>query len=314
MVSYIMQKAGKSVQLDTIEEGVLPFDSGCRRKSTADCHYRAIRNAIMLMHEQFAEPLTLQDMADAAQLSPFHFNRLFRRTTGLSPMIFLSAIRLQQAKYLLMTTRDTITGICFDVGYRSLGTFTTRFTSLVGLPPSHYRRLLDDSTIYLRPLDIRDAIQAYVRQQENGVNPRVKGTISGTIRVTHPFHGLIFVGLFASPLPQEMPVSCAILTNPGYFTLPPVGNGQYYLFAAALDSAQCFLDVVTYGFDQHGCAGRQPIKVSNGVVKGHCDVTISPATWVHPPVLTALPWLLFSHFASGIPSPALGRETTQVAW
>lgn len=297
MVSYIMHKPGQSTLQSDIEMAASFFNSGCRRKSTADFHLHAIRDAITLMHEQFAEPLTLQDMADAAQISPFHFNRVFHRNTGLPPTIFLSSIRLQQAKYLLMTTKDTVTSICFDVGYRSLGTFTSRFAALVGLPPSHYRQLLDEDRVYLRPADIWDSILAFARQQENMVMPRSPGVVSGTVSIKGPCQGPILIGLFTSPLPQGMPVSCTILTSPGHFTMPPVVDGQYYLFAAVLDRSQSFLNTIIYGFDLHGSTGHHPLIISNGKVKSHIDVTIAPATWLHPPILTALPWLLLCQLA-----------------
>lgn len=295
MRSYAMHKQEQLTLNDTIDASSL-FDSGCRRRSTADFHYHAIKRAITLMHERFAEPLTLQDLADAAQLSQFHFNRLFLRATGLPPTVFLGAIRLQQAKHLLMTTNDSVTCICFDVGYRSLGTFTSRFTSLVGLPPSHYRRLLDDQAMYRRPLDIHDNLHMYIKQQEQQFHPQEKGCISGVVRSTSSEPGIIIVGLFASSLPQGAPVSCAILDRPGYFTLPPVADGPYYLFAAHVDATQSLLSSIIAGVTLHGSNGRHPIKLKHGLMKDLVHLTITPTTWLHPPILTTLPWLFLSQF------------------
>ncbi|MFD0592037.1 helix-turn-helix domain-containing protein [Catellatospora coxensis] len=72
--------------------------------------------------------------------SKFHFSRMFQRVTGLSPGRFLSALRLQQAKQLLVTTSFNVSDISLRVGYTSVGTFSTRFTRSVGLSPTIYRR------------------------------------------------------------------------------------------------------------------------------------------------------------------------------
>ena len=79
--------------------------------------------------------LSLRDMADIAYLSPHHFARTFRRVTGISPGEFQCALRLQRAKRLLLTTDLSASGVCFEVGYGSLGIFTSRFTHLVGVSP-----------------------------------------------------------------------------------------------------------------------------------------------------------------------------------
>src|SRR5579884_237494 len=178
------------------------FDSGCQRSSTAALRYHAVERAIVMMRERFMEPLSLQNLADVAQLSPFHFNRIFRRITGVSPSVFLAALRLEQAKKLLLTTKGSVTDICFDVGYTSLGTFTSRFNQLVGMPPSRFRRLAQEEQImHLRPQDLKDMLQNIEHQQDS-----LSGaSLCGAIHSPAPFNGLIFVGVFRDPLPQGKP-------------------------------------------------------------------------------------------------------------
>ena len=79
-------------------------------------------------------------MARAAMFSKFHFSRIFRRVTGVSPGRFLSAIRLQEAKHLLVSTTLNVADISLRVGYNSVGTFSSRFTRSVGMSPTAYRR------------------------------------------------------------------------------------------------------------------------------------------------------------------------------
>src|SRR5204863_6766090 len=81
-----------------------------------------------------------EDLASVAYLSPSHFQRVFHRLIGIPPGEFLSALRLQAARRLLLTTSLSVTDICFEVGYNSIGSFTSRFTHLVGLPPRLLRQ------------------------------------------------------------------------------------------------------------------------------------------------------------------------------
>jgi len=103
--------------------------------STLAAHTSAIEQVIQIMHAHLHEPLSLDDLASAACLRPFHFNRVFRRLIGIPPGEFLSALRLQAARQLLLATSLSVTEICFEVGYSSIGSFTSRFTYMVGLPP-----------------------------------------------------------------------------------------------------------------------------------------------------------------------------------
>src|SRR5579872_1710680 len=109
---------------------------------------RAVECAIQTMHIHLHEALTLEDLADAACLSPYYFHRVFRRQIGIPPGEFLSALRLQAARHLLVTTSLRVTDICFEVGYSSPGSFTSRFTHLVGLSP----RLLRQRASAFEPL------------------------------------------------------------------------------------------------------------------------------------------------------------------
>ena len=111
------------------------------RPSTIAAHHQAVERVIRMMHDRLDEPLTLQEMSRIAYISPCHFNRTFRQITGIPPNQYFYALRLETAKRLLLTTNTSVTDVCFDVGYNSLGTFIRRFTGLVGLSPSRFRSL-----------------------------------------------------------------------------------------------------------------------------------------------------------------------------
>jgi AraC-like DNA-binding protein len=100
---------------------------------------RHLLRAKDLVDARYSEPLTVDDLARAAGLSRFHFSREFRRAFGESPHGYLLTRRLERAAALLRTTDHSIADICFDVGLRSLGSFTTSFTRTFGMSPAAYR-------------------------------------------------------------------------------------------------------------------------------------------------------------------------------
>jgi AraC-like DNA-binding protein len=100
---------------------------------------RHLLRAKDLVDARYIEPLGVQDMARAAGLSRAHFSREFRRTFGESPHSYLLTRRLERAAALLRTTDRPVAEVCFSVGLQSLGSFTTSFTRIYGMPPTAYR-------------------------------------------------------------------------------------------------------------------------------------------------------------------------------
>lgn len=98
---------------------------------------RRVRDRI---DREFAQPLDVDALARDALMSSGHFSRAFRRAYGESPYAYLMTRRIERAMTLLRRGDLSVTEICFAVGCSSLGTFTTRFTELVGVPPTTYRR------------------------------------------------------------------------------------------------------------------------------------------------------------------------------
>ena len=88
---------------------------------------------------RFVEPLGVDELAGAAGLSRAHFSREFRRTFGESPHAYLLTRRLERAAALLRSTDRTVADICFSIGLRSVGSFTTSFTRTYGKSPTAYR-------------------------------------------------------------------------------------------------------------------------------------------------------------------------------
>ena len=92
------------------------------------------------MDRAYAEPLDVPAVAAVAHISPAHFSRTFRQVFGETPHRYLQRRRVERSMFLLRETNRSITDICFDVAFTSLGTFSRTFTEIVGETPSAYRR------------------------------------------------------------------------------------------------------------------------------------------------------------------------------
>jgi AraC-like DNA-binding protein len=99
----------------------------------------ALRRARDFTDRDFARPLTLDSMANVANMSKFHFARTFTKVYGETPRTYLTRRRIERAKDMLRAANLTITEICFLVGFESLGSFSSRFRDLVGMSPTEYR-------------------------------------------------------------------------------------------------------------------------------------------------------------------------------
>ena len=99
-----------------------------------------LRSARDLMDLRYPEPLDLDRMAAEAGFSKFHFARAFKDVYGETPASYLTRRRVERAKDLLRSANLTVTEVCMLVGFSSLGSFSTRFSGLVGMSPSAFQR------------------------------------------------------------------------------------------------------------------------------------------------------------------------------
>ena len=111
----------------------------CVGSAVEDASRRLLR-ARDAMDRAYAEPLDVPTLARIAHVSEAHFIRTFRATFGETPNRYLQRRRVERAMFLLRATDRSVTDICMDVGFSSLGTFSRVFRDVVGEPPSAYRR------------------------------------------------------------------------------------------------------------------------------------------------------------------------------
>jgi len=248
------------------------------RADTALNHHRAVERVISTMHQRLDQNFSLEEMADIAYMSPFHFNRIFRQLTGVPPCQFMSALRLESARRLLLTTKLSVTDVCFEVGYNSLGTFIRRFTGLLGLSPRSMRRLAGSPASLPARLAAPEPV-AELRALRPG--------LSGRISAPADFGGAIFIGLFEDPIPQGRPIGCAVLGTPGAFRVAPVPDGSYHLFAAGLtgfgEAGGLFL------YETALRAGGQRILLRDGRTEDPADLELRQALPTDPPILMTFP-------------------------
>ena len=185
-------------------------------------HERAIR----FIYEKYSEPLSLADIANSAIVSRFHFCRTFKDAIGVTPGRYLSAIRIYQAKRMLLNTRMNVTDIAFAVGYNSLGSFSNHFTDSVGLAPGRFRRISQRGGIALpRP---------------GRASPDPHATVTGSIVFPRGYSvGRVYLGTFDTPIMQRRPAAAVVIEPPAMaspcsFELTGVPHGTWFLRAVAV--------------------------------------------------------------------------------
>nr|WP_018603185.1 helix-turn-helix transcriptional regulator [Mycobacterium sp. 155] len=125
------------------------------------------------MDRDYAQPLDVEALARGVNMSAGHLSRQFKLAYGESPYSYLMTRRIERAMSLLRAGDHLVTEVCFAVGFSSLGTFSTRFTELVGVPPSTYRQQMADSTQGI-PACVAKQVTRPIRNREaSSPNPQL---------------------------------------------------------------------------------------------------------------------------------------------
>ena len=245
-------------------------------------HAASIGLAVDAMRSESDYPFTIETLAEITNFSPFHFARLFRSLIGIPPGEFLTALRYDRAKQLLLTSDLSVTDICFEVGYDSLGTFSTRFKQLVGIGPAGFRALPE----LMDALSIAPPSGTSSIGRENGTTASIQG------RIVNPPAGYnAYVGIFPASIARGRPVAGTRIAATESFTLNELPRGQFRLLCAAVPAGQSQTRHLLPGAELQVASHPDLISIETGFE--HFEITLSMRALgpTDPPVLIALPTL-----------------------
>lgn len=248
--------------------------------------YPEINHAIQFIQDNLHEDLTLEQIARHVSYSPYHFSRIFKQKIGLPPHYFLSSMRIQKAKELLIHTHLSIRDIGLEIGQQSLGTFTTRFTEKVGISPSAFRNTALVTKDHLKKIH---QLSAY--QQQKIAAFTSNQIVKGTIEATPSFRGVILVGLFAKPIPEGLPLYGTILNQAGPFLFNSVKPGKYYLLTTSI-SMEMGSTAMLLTEKTLRAKLDQPVIVNGFDPVSPIKLTLRPPKIDDPPILTSVQVLM----------------------
>jgi len=250
---------------------------------THKSHRQAILRVLPFMRERLTEEIDLRQLAEVAIMSPYHFLRTFRELTGVPPVRFLGVLRIEVAKRLLIETDESILDICQRVGYTSLGSFSTRFAEVVGLPPGRFRQL--GQAFYNDLPALMQVVSSC---------PLAPGApvLAASVERQHPDQ-VVFTGLFSTPIPQGRPMSCAVLLERDQrdFRVAAPRSGTAFLFAVAMDADTAPVDLLVGGSAVRAVGASGPLSFDQGPPQGQV-LRLRSREPLDPPMLLALPLLL----------------------
>ncbi|MFI6928338.1 helix-turn-helix transcriptional regulator [Nonomuraea spiralis] len=243
--------------------------------------------AIANMNERLAEPLELRDHAQTAHMSLFHFHRTFHTITTTTPGRFLTALRIAEAKQMLVRTSTSILDISISVGYSSLGTFTSQFTRLVGLSPGRFRsqarKVADVPVIELMNVNRAPQPDSSPLHLECWVRERPDRA-----------PGLTVIGLFPSHIAQTRPISCTVTTSPGPILVPVSRSSAKVVVLAISMAAEATVEQVLMETSE---ASMYVGRGSDMTLGDHISssevvyIQLRKRQLTDPPLLTAFPLL-----------------------
>lgn len=240
----------------------------------------ALRGCIARMRDDPAAEFRTETAATALGSSPFAFIRAFKAVTGLSPQRFHAAVRIEQAKRLLVETERSVTDISLDVGYSSLGTFVRTFTALVGVSPRHLRRLARGDEAAIEEIGALGA-----------PTPSTGTMLHAELELPLPRGALVAAGLFPQGLPAGLPFDGCFVdpASPRFSLAWPVSRRRASLLVAAVGSFDLG-DAWAGRMNEIQVCGVALLPTMRGT--GRLRLRLRPLMETDPPLLTPVPLLM----------------------
>ncbi len=241
----------------------------------------AVEEAIEYMRNHLEADITSEELADKYCYSTYHFLRAFKEVTGVTPRHFLSALRIDASKQILFTPSSSILKTLLSVGYKSIGSYSSKFKQYVGQSPKKFKSEFE--LLY-------HFINLYKDKKSYQTLPIAFSAITCHIKAPPNFNGLVFVGLFPRPIPDQKPIEGTVLLNEGICTFTHVPKGTYYILAAAIHWSKNPKDYFILDKSLRG-KFEQPIVVGDDTMI-EAEILLRDPRPYDPPILINLPLLL----------------------
>jgi AraC family transcriptional regulator len=246
---------------------------------------QAVLRSIDYMKRKLNEEVTTEELASEAGYSPYHFTRIFKEVTGVSPRHYLSALRIEAGKNLLIhSSSKSILGTMLEIGFQSLGTFSSKFKQFVGLSPKQFQATAAALHDFMNKYENVPKLEA----SQSGKLPSIKCYID----IPADFIGWVFVGLFPRPIPDQKPIVGTAFSHSHrgceFTEVPP---GSYFVLAAAIPRSMNPADYFLLNKNLRGIA-KKPVIV-NLQADEEVYIKLRKPMPYDPPILINLPRLLF---------------------
>ncbi|SES99014.1 AraC-type DNA-binding protein [Oceanobacillus limi] len=239
--------------------------------------------AIEYMKKNIDQEITSEELAGFVGYSAYHFNRIFKEVTGVPPRQYLTALRIEAGKQILVNSSSSILKALLHVGFRSIGSFSSKFKQLVGISPKKFQTTISE---------LHQFVNKYDFPLESNADPNDSPYITCYLDVPSDFKGILFIGLFPRPIPDQHPIiGTALRYNETTCTFSNVPTGSYYVLAAALSKS---MNPKNYFVLDNALRGKadQPIHVQENTYSS-VRITLREPLPYDPPILVNLPKLLF---------------------
>ncbi|MET3698258.1 helix-turn-helix protein [Bacillus oleivorans] len=249
-------------------------------------HIKMTEKAIDYMYQYLDKEITTEEIAAHVGYSTYHFIRIFKEVTGITPRHYLSALRIESSKFLLLHSTDSNLKTLLSIGFRSMGSFSSRFKQYVGLSPKSFRK---KTSTYAQQL------QKYQEKGGSTIGENIRRVpyVTSYIEAPASFKGLIFIGLFPRPIPDQRPaVGTAIKHTQKYCVFSEVPKGEYYVMAAGLPWG---LNPKNYIISKTSLRGKSDKIIVSEDSNIEVKIELREPLPFDPPILINLPYLLFEN-------------------
>lgn len=252
-----------------------------------------INEIIAYINTNGSNDLKVEDIASYFGYSKFHFSREFKRLTGFSVSEYISALKIELSIKELAENKNTVLGSQLKSGFLSSGTFSSLFSKSTGLSPRQYQKKMD---FLHEKFKDHENIQEKTEVPYYSLIPQVdeeEEHYSCKVSINHPSHfkkGIVFVGLFRTPIPNHKPIVGKALIKTRQCILNNIPKGEYYLLACAIEKSQ---NPLHYFLLNRCLRGRVEGKISFPKEnKKEYHIKLRGPLPQDPPILVNLPSLL----------------------